>query len=126
MRVAGRFARKPFANEGALKSHFGWHLLSRGNAFDTFLPERTRESMRKYVLRTARQDADDFSSVNFGWLSFRLPDTRLGKRESSIANNYPVEVTIGTQPDMYEFVASKAAAWNAPLSMQVSPPAAVK
>ena len=126
MRVAGRFARKPFANEGALKSHFGWHLLSRGNAFDTFLPERTRESMRKYVLRTARQDADDFSSVNFGWLSFRLPDTRLGKRESSIANNYPVEVTIGTQPDMYEFVASKAAAWNAPLSMQVSPAAAAK
>lgn len=126
MRVAGRFARKPFANEGALKSHFGWHLLSRGNAFDTFLPERTRESMRKYVLRTARQDADDFSSVNFGWLSFRLPDTRLGKRESSIANNYPVKVTIGTQPDMYEFVASKAAAWNAPLSMQVSPPAAAK
>ena len=126
MRVAGRFARKPFANEGALKSHFGWHLLSRGNAFDTFPPERTRESMRKYVLRTARQDADDFSSVNFGWLSFRLPDTRLGKRESSIANNNPVEVTVGTQPDMYEFVASKAAAWNAPLSMQVSPPLVAK
>jgi hypothetical protein len=126
MRVAGRFARKPFANEGALKSHFGWHLLSRGNAFDTFPPERTRESMRKYVLRTARQDADDFSSVNFGWLSFRLPDTRLGKRASSIANNNPVEVTIGTQPDMYEFVASKAAAWNAPLSMQVAPAAAAK
>ncbi|MBR4652215.1 MAG: hypothetical protein IKO72_02535 [Kiritimatiellae bacterium] len=121
MRVDSRFARKPFANEGALKSHFGWHLLSRGNAFDTFAPERTRESMRKYVLRTARQDADDFSSVNFGWLSFMLPDTRLRRRESSIANNNPVDVTIGTQPDMYEFVASKAAAWNAPLSMQARP-----
>ena len=128
MRVDNRFRHKPFANEGALKSHFGWHLITRGNAFDTFPPERTRESMRKYVLRTARQDADDFSSVNFGWLSFRLPDSRLAKHgaASGIVDNNPVDVTVGTQPDMYTFVACKAAAWNAPLSMQVQPDAAAK
>ena len=120
-RVDSRFARRPFANEGAQKSHFGWHLLSRGNAFDTFLPERTREAVKKYILRTARQDADDFSSVNFGWLGFRLPDTNARRKSGFLADNAAVDKTIGTQPDMYEYVASKAAAWNSPVSVQASP-----
>ena len=41
----------PLFAEGALKSHFGWHILSRGNAFDIFPPEYIRPAMKKYTLR---------------------------------------------------------------------------
>ena len=123
VRVDSRFARRPFANEGAEKSHFGWHLLSRGNAFDTFLPERTREAVKKYILRTARQDADDFSAVNFGWLGFYQPDANVRRKAGFLKDNAAVTITVGTQPDMYEYVAAKAAAWNSPVSVQTTPQA---
>jgi hypothetical protein len=32
--------------EGAQKSHFGWHILTRGNAFDVFSPETIKEATR--------------------------------------------------------------------------------
>jgi len=91
----------PLFAEGALKSHYGWHILSRGNAFDLFPPEKIRPSMKKYTLRCARQIAQDFSSINFGWLNYLAPN----------------EKTIGMQPDMYEYICSKAVAWNCPISL---------
>lgn len=91
----------PLFSEGAIKSHFGWHILSRGNAFDIFPPERIRPAMKKYTSRGARQTAKDFTSVNFGWVDYVAPGDK----------------TIGMQPDMYEYICSHATAWNSPISL---------
>ena len=92
---------KPLFSEGALKSHFGWHILSRGNAFDLFKPEDIRPAMKKYTLPCAARIADDFTSVNFGWVDYLSPCTE----------------TVGMQPDMYEYIYSKALAWECPVSV---------
>lgn len=44
----------------------------------------------------------DFTRINFGWLGYENPNGN----------------TIGTQPDMWEFVTSRAAAWDCPVSIQ--------
>jgi len=45
---------------------------------------------------------DNFTRLNFGWLGYWVPD----------------EKTIGTQPDMLEYVTSRAAAWDCPIAIQ--------
>ena len=45
--------------------------------------------------------AQDFTRLDFGWWSVKPPS----------------ESTIGTQPDMWEFGTSKAAAWNCPATV---------
>lgn len=99
--VYDKLAAKPLYCEGALKSHYGWHILSRGNAFDIFKPEKIREGMRKYTLRGAAMAAEDFSSVNFGWVDYTAPT-----QESS-----------GLTPDILEYICSKACAWRSPFSL---------
>ncbi len=96
----------PMWAEGAQKSHYGWHILSRGNAFDIFPPERIRQAMKRYTLRCAEQVACDFTSVNFGWVNYLAPS----------------EKTIGMQPDMYDYICSKALAWNSPISLVANMP----
>lgn len=96
----------PLFAEGALKSHYGWHILSRGNAFDIFAPERIRQAMRRYTLRCAQQIACDFTSVNFGWVNYLAPS----------------EKTIGMQPDIFDFICSKALAWDCPISLVANVP----
>lgn len=92
---------KPLFAEGALKSHFGWHILSRGNAFDLFPPEAIREATNKYTLKAAEYIAQDFTSINFGWNDYLAPSDK----------------TTGMQPDMYEYICSKAAAWDCPIAL---------
>ncbi len=99
--VYEKLSPEPLFSEGALKSHFGWHILSRGNAFDLFHPEDIRTAMRRYTLPCAERLSDDFTSVNFGWVDYLSPN----------------EQTIGMQPDMYEYICSKALAWDSPLSV---------
>lgn len=106
LEVYNSLGKTPVWCEGAQKSHYGWHILSRGNAFDVFRPERLRQGMKKYTLRCARQVACDFSSVNFGWFNYVAPDS----------------TTIGIQPDMVDFAWSKALAWDAPLSLVANLP----
>lgn len=96
----------PLFAEGALKSHYGWHILSRGNAFDIFPPERIREAMRRYTLRCAEQVACDFTSVNFGWVNYLAPSDK----------------TVGMQPDMFDFICSKSLAWDSPISLVANMP----
>ena len=91
----------PLFAEGALKSHFGWHILSRGNAFDIFPPEYIRPAMKKYTLRCAARNAEAFTAVDFGWVNYLAPGG----------------ATIGMQPDMYEYIYCKALAWDAPVSL---------
>ena len=78
--------------EGALKSHYGWHLLSRGNAFDHFKPEKIHQAFAKYNIPCAEMIGNDFTSVDFGWLYCDMT------------------------PDIYEYVCSVAAAHNCPIS----------
>ena len=91
----------PAFSEGALKSHFSWHILTRGNAFDVFRPEVIKEATRKHPLAEAELISQDFTAVNFGWIDYTLPG----------------ENTTGMQPDMFEYVCSRAAAWDCPISL---------
>jgi hypothetical protein len=92
---------KPLFGEGACKSHFSWHILTRGNAFDTFKPEVLKAAIRAYPAAEAPLAAKDFTSINFGWIGYWAPS----------------KSTIGTQPDMLEYVSSRAAAWDCPVSL---------
>ncbi len=95
------FDPKPVFSEGAVKAHFCWHIQTRGNAFDVFPPEFVKEATRKHPAAEAKLIANDFTSLNFGWNDYVAP----GKN------------TIGMQPDMYEYITSRAAGWNCPIAL---------
>ncbi len=103
-RVFKRLKPAPLFAEGAAKSHFSWHMLSGGNAFDVFGPEVLKEKTRKWPAEEAPRMRQDFTRLNFGWLGYWAPG----------------EHTIGTQPDMLEYVTSVAAAWDCPISMHTN------
>lgn len=103
-RVFKRLKPAPLFAEGAAKTHFGWHMLSGGNAFDVFRPEELKEQTRKWPAEEAPRMKQDFTRINFGWLGYWVPS----------------ETTIGTQPDMLEYVTSLAASWDCPISIQVN------
>jgi hypothetical protein len=92
---------KPLFAEGACKSHFGWHILTRGNAFDVFKPEVMKAATRAYPAAEIPRVSKDFTSINFGWIGYWAPSKE----------------TIGTQPDMLEYVTSRAAAWDCPIAL---------
>lgn len=94
-KVYKRFNKKPLFCAGAAKAHFGWHMLSGGNAFDVFPADVFKEKIAEFPLSAAPKMANDFTQVNFGWWDF-------GK---------------DTQPDMYEYGTSKAAAYNCPATI---------
>ncbi|HBE42528.1 MAG TPA: hypothetical protein DDW27_15270, partial [Bacteroidales bacterium] len=104
-RVYSKLDPEPVFAEGAAKTHFSWHMLTGGNAFDVFPPEKLKEETLKHPFREAPRMQDNFTRLNFGWLGYRLPG----------------ESTIGTQPDQLEFVTSKAAAWDCPVSIHANP-----
>ncbi|NLN29642.1 MAG: hypothetical protein GX158_00145 [Bacteroidales bacterium] len=106
-RVFSRLKPEPIFAEGAAKTHFSWHMLTGGNAFDVFPPEKLKEETIKHPFREAPRMQDNFTRLNFGWLGYWLPD----------------EKTTGTQPDQLEFVTSKAAAWDCPVSIHAYPSA---
>jgi hypothetical protein len=101
-RVFCRLQPEPLFAEGAAKTHFSWHMLTRGNAFDIFKPEDIKESVRKFPAEEAPRMVSNFSHINFGWLGYWIPDS----------------TTVGTQPDQLEYVTSRAAAWDCPISIQ--------
>jgi hypothetical protein len=100
--VGQKLQPQPLFAEGACKSHFSWHILTRGNAFDVFKPEVIKAATRTYPAAEVTRAARDFTSINFGWIGYWAP----GKD------------TMGTQPDMLEYVTSRAAAWDCPIAMQ--------
>lgn len=100
-KVFRRLNPQPIFAEGAAKTHFSWHMLSGGNAFDIFRPEVLKDETRKYPAEEAPRMQEDFTRINFGWLGYWVPDDN----------------TVGTQPDMLEFVTSRAAAWDCPVSI---------
>jgi len=99
--VSQRLQPPPLFAEGACKSHFSWHILTRGNAFDVFKPEVIKAATRAYPAAEIMRAEKDFTCINFGWIGYWAP----GKE------------TIGTQPDMLEYVTSRAAAWDCPIAL---------
>ncbi|MBT4817372.1 MAG: hypothetical protein HON70_16835, partial [Lentisphaerae bacterium] len=104
-RVFHKLKPEPLFAEGAAKTHFSWHMLTGGNAFDIFRPEKLKEETIRHPFREAPRMQDNFTRLNFGWLGYWVPN----------------EETIGTQPDQLEFVTSKAAAWDCPISIHANP-----
>lgn len=92
----------PMFSEGALKSHFSWHILTRGNAFDVFSPETMKDALRKHPIAEAEFISNDFTSINFGWIDYVAP----------------TEKTIGMQPDMFEYACSHSTGWDCPISLE--------
>ncbi|HBL75543.1 MAG TPA: hypothetical protein DD458_09975 [Prolixibacteraceae bacterium] len=105
LKVYNSMKPAPAFSEGALKSHFSWHILSRGNAFDVFAPEVIKKATREHPLDEIKFVAGDFTSINFGWINYTIPG----------------EKTIGMQPDMFEYVCSRATAWDCPVSLEGKP-----
>jgi hypothetical protein len=103
-KVWSQLKPEPIFAEGAAKTHFSWHMLSRGNAFDVFRPEYLKEAIRKFPADEAPRMRDNFTQINFGWLGYWITD----------------ENTVGTQPDMLEYVTSRAAAWDCPISIHAN------
>jgi len=100
-RVFSRLKPEPIFAEGAAKTHFSWHMLTGGNAFDIFSPEVLKKETKRHPFKEAPRMKDNFTRLNFGWLGYWVPD----------------EKTVGTQPDMLEYVTSRAAAWDCPISI---------
>jgi hypothetical protein len=84
--------------EAAMNSHFGWHFITRGNAYD--LPRgHIKAFCRQISCREAPVRAMDFTRINFGWVFEMDPD--MG-------------------PDVLEYVMSRGAAWDCPFSLRLS------
>lgn len=90
----------PILAEGAAKTHFGWHILSGGNAFDVFPPSVFKEMIRRHPADEALRMRQDFTRLNFGWWGV-----------------YPEEDG-GIQPDHWEYGTCLAAAFDCPATFQ--------
>lgn len=86
----------PLLTEGAAKTHFSWHMLSGGNAFDVFPPAIFKEMIRLHPADEAVRMRQDFTRLNFGWWGFYVEDDG------------------GIQPDHWEYGTSMAAAFDCP------------
>lgn len=96
-RTYKRMKPEPLLAEGAAKTHFSWHMLSGGNAFDLFKPEVFKERIREHPFEEAARMRQDFTRVNFGWWGVFGPEL---------------------QPDHWEYGNSLAAAWDCPATFK--------
>ena len=104
LRVFHELAPRPLVCESAHYTHFSWHMMTRSNAYDKVAPA---EGMKAFCdlmpCPTAAARARDFSRIDFGWLGhFEL-------RKQGYAG-----------PDVWEYVLSRAAAWDCPISLGAS------
>jgi len=91
---------EPLFAGGAAMSHFGWHILSRGNHYDShrWPPEDMKQAISDFPAAAAPRMANNFTSTSFGRYRYFVPG----------------ENTVGIQPDMFEYLAAQAAAWDSP------------
>lgn len=95
-RVYKKLKNPPIFAEGAARSHFGWHMITGGNAFDVFPAEIFKEKLREFPAEEAPRMKQDLTRLNFGWWHFWADRT---------------------QADMYEYGTSRAAAWDCPATI---------
>ena len=107
-RVWKKLVPEPIFGEAAAKAHFDWHMLAGANAFDIFAPEEFKEKIVEFPFAEAPLMRRNFTRLNFGWWKLYRPVPN-GKR-----------ATIGTQIDMWEFGTSRAAAWDCPMTVQMT------
>ena len=107
-RVWKKLRPEPVFCEAAAKAHFDWHMLGGANAFDIFAPEVFKEKIVEFPQAEAPLMRRNFTRLNFGWWKLYKPQQE-GKNR-----------TIGTQPDMWEFGTSRAAAWDCPMTVQMN------
>ena len=69
--------------------------------FDIFRPEVIKEATRIHPVAEAKLVSNDFTGIDFGWIGYVAPD----------------DSTIGIQPDMLEYITSRAAGWNSIISL---------
>ncbi len=93
-RIYKKLDKAPIFCEGAAKSHFGWHMLSGGNAFDYFPTEVFKEKTIEHPFSEAKIMLNDFTRVDFGWWILK-DDTRV---------------------DLWEFATSKAYYYDCPVA----------
>jgi len=93
----------PTVTEAPRYPNFAWHLITRGNAYDRIAPPG---GMKDFCDLTACPSAairvHDFSRIEFGWLG-----------------NYGDSKRGSAGPDVFEYIASRATAWDCPLSIQM-------
>ncbi len=90
--------------ESAHYTHFSWHMISRSNAYDVVAsPDGMKDFCRLMPCPTAAAREMDFSRIQFGWLG------RFGRSTAGYAG-----------PDVFEYVASRAAAWDCPIALHAS------
>jgi len=97
-RVFKKLNKQPLFCEGAAKSHFSWHMITGGNAFDQFPMSIFKENLVRFPAEEAPRMAQDFTRLNFGWWGFFAD----------------------TQPDHYDFASGIAAAWDCPGTITAS------
>jgi hypothetical protein len=85
--------------EAAMSSHYSWHIMSRGNAFDLPRAEHIKGFCREVSCPTAGLRSREFTRINFGWVFNFFPD--MG-------------------PDVLEYVLSRGAAWDCPFSLRLT------
>ena len=87
--------------EGAAKTHFGWHWMSGGNAFDIFPAPIFKEKIVEYPFEEAFRMAQDFTRLNFGWWTFNydmMPDMYEYGNALAFSHNCPVTVMLNDIP----------------------------
>ncbi|NOZ19914.1 MAG: hypothetical protein GXP25_02375 [Planctomycetes bacterium] len=90
--------------EAAHYTHFSWHMITRSNAYDIVASDDgMKDFCRLMPCPTAAERVKDFSRIDFGWLG----------RFGGDAEGCP-------GPDVFEYVATRAAAWDCPVSLHVS------
>ena len=96
-RVYKKLRKEPFFCEGAAKSHFSWHMLAGGNAFDIFSDEAFKAKIVEHPFEETERMAHDLTRVNFGWWAFRKT----------------------TQPDLAEYGIKLASSKKCPATYQM-------
>ena len=97
-RVLKKLKRPPLFCSGAAKSHFGWHYMSGGNAFDVFPAPVFKQKLVEFPFEEAPRMAQDFTALNFGWWSYHH----------------------SMMPDMYEYGNALAFAWDCPTTVMIN------
>jgi hypothetical protein len=99
--VFRRLIPAPLFAETSTLQHFNWHMMSRSNAEDPVPAEQIKEFVRTVRIPEAVDRALSFTRSNFGWIRYGYPNAK----------------TTGMQPDILEYVASRAAGFESPISL---------
>ncbi len=96
-RILKKLGTPPIYCEGAAKTHFGWHWMSGGNAFDVFPAPVFKKNIVKYPFEEAFRMAQDFTRLNFGWWVFNhdmMPDMYEYGNALAVSHDCPVTVML--------------------------------